>query len=205
LAIKYEDVFLKEDGKTMNGTMEKVIDGIVGVLEWIEAKKDDPAEFHHAGIESRVWQCIDDWKKTAADQMDNGLDKTKYLEGLAKLDFGEFRMMIVVQICCLAKVVVKGHGNLNNLVYPVSGLGARSQLSHLKDSMDRQEVINMIVHEMGMEELGTNAAEGLLCETSLNRVSTIFDYIFYGMMIFRICKEGKNWRKPFGSPVWEEF
>jgi hypothetical protein len=71
--------------------------------------------------------------------------------------------------------------------------------------MDRQEVINMIVHEMGMEELGTNAAEGLLCETSLNHVGTIFDYIFYGMMIFRICKEGKNWRKPFGSPVWEEF
>jgi hypothetical protein len=71
--------------------------------------------------------------------------------------------------------------------------------------MDRQEVINMIVHEMGMEELGTNAAKGLLCETSLNRVGTIFDYIFYGMMIFRICKEGKNWRKPFGLPVWEEF
>jgi hypothetical protein len=70
LAIKYEDVFLKEDGKTMNGTIEKVIDGIVGVLEWIEAKKDNPAEFHHAGIESRVRQCIDDWKKTAADQMD---------------------------------------------------------------------------------------------------------------------------------------
>jgi hypothetical protein len=28
----------------MNGAMEKVIDGIVGVLEWIEAKKDDPAD-----------------------------------------------------------------------------------------------------------------------------------------------------------------
>jgi hypothetical protein len=157
------------------------------------------------GIESRVRKCINDWKKTAADQTDNGSNETKYLEGLAKLDFGEFWMMIAVQICCLAKVVVKGHGNLKNLVYPVSGLGARSQLSHLKDSMDRQEVINMIVHEMGMEELGTNAAEGLLCETSLNCVGTIFDYIFYGMMIFRICKEGKNWRKTFGSPVWEEF
>ncbi len=34
-AIKYKDVFLKEDGKTMNGAMEKVIDGLVGILEWI--------------------------------------------------------------------------------------------------------------------------------------------------------------------------
>jgi hypothetical protein len=31
LAIKYKDVFLKEDGKTMNGAMEKVVDGIIGV------------------------------------------------------------------------------------------------------------------------------------------------------------------------------
>ena len=133
----------------------------------MRTKKDDPDEFHHAGIEARVQQCVDDWKKIAADQKENGSDETKYLEGLAKLDFGEFRMMLAVQICCLAKVVVSGHGNLNNLVYPVAGLGARNQLSHLKNSSDRQEVVNTIVYEMEMEEYGTNAAEGLLCETSL--------------------------------------
>ena len=204
-AIRYKDVFLKDDGKTTNGAMEKVVDGIVGVLEWIEANKGEPDKFHHAGIEARVQQCVDDWKKIAADEKENGSDETKHLEGLAKLDFGEFRIMLAVQICCLAKIVVTGHANLNNLVYPVAGLGARNQLSHLKDSNDRWLVVNTIVHEMEMEEYGTNAAEGLLCETSLNRVEGVWDYVFYGMMLFRICKEGKNWLKVFGSSEWEEF
>jgi hypothetical protein len=101
--------------------------------------------------------------------MENGSNEMKYLEGLAKLDFGEFRMMLAIQICCLTKVVVTGHANLNNLVYPVSGLGARSQLDHLESSSDRQEVVNTIVYEMDMEEYGTNAAEGLLCEMLLTR------------------------------------
>lgn len=203
-AIQYRDVFLNEDG-TMNGVMEKVVDGLVGVLEWIENNKHDPAEFHHAGIEARVQQCVDDWKNIASKQRENGPEETKCLEGLAKLDFGEFRMMLAIQICCLAKVVVTGHANLNNLVYPVSGLGARGQLDHLKTSSDRQEVIVTIVCEMEMEEYGTNAAEGLLCETSLGRVEVVFDFVFYGQMLFKICKDGKNWLKAFGESEWEEF
>jgi hypothetical protein len=38
----------------MNGVMENVVDGLVGMLVWIETKKDDPKEFHHVGIEARV-------------------------------------------------------------------------------------------------------------------------------------------------------
>jgi hypothetical protein len=152
-----------------------------------------------------VQQCVNDWKKIAVGQKENGSNETKFLEGLAKLDFGEFWIMLAVQNCCLAKVVVNMHGNLNNLVYPVAGLGARNQLSHLKNSSNRQEVVNTIVHEMEMEEYGTNATEGLLCETSLNCVNEIFDYVFYGQMLFRICKEGKNRLKLFGSSEWEEF
>jgi hypothetical protein len=64
------------------------------------------------------------------------------------------------------------------------------------------EILNTIIHEMEVEEYGTNAAEGLLCETS---VSNIFDYVFYGQMLFRISKEGKNLVEWFGSTTWEEF
>jgi hypothetical protein len=174
--------------------------------KWIEENKDDTTDkFHHVGIEARVQQCIDEWKKIAADQKEKGNDETKYLEGLAKLDFGEFRMMIAVQICCLGKVMVNGHGNLNNLVYPVAGLQARKQLSHLKHRSDRPEMLKTIVQEMEMEEYGTNAAEGLLCETSLSRVGQILDYVYYGQMLFRISNDGKNWLKRFGLTTWEEF
>lgn len=101
-------------------------------------------------------------------------------------------MLIAVQICCLGKVVVKGHPNLNNLVYPVASLGAARQLSHLKDKSERLEILNTIICEMKVEEYGTNAAEGLLCEMSEGRVGNIFDYVFYGQTLFRISKEGKN-------------
>jgi hypothetical protein len=114
--VNYESVFLNED-RTMNGTMGAMVDGIMGILEWINANVDDNDKFHHAGIEARVKQCINEWKKKASDQMEEGSDTaTKYLEGLAKLDFAEFWIMIAVQICCLAKVMVNGHHNLNNLV-----------------------------------------------------------------------------------------
>jgi hypothetical protein len=182
-----------------------VVDSLIGILEWIEAKKDDLDEFHHVGIKARVQQCVNDWKKIAVDQKENGSNETKYLKGLAKLDFGEFWIMLAVQICCLAKVMVSEHGNLNILVYPVAGLRARNQLSHLKNSSDRQEVVNTIVYEMEMEEYSTNPAKGLLYEMSLNCVNEIYDYVFYGQMLFRICKEGKNWLKLFGSSEWEEF
>jgi hypothetical protein len=156
---------------TINGTMGAMVDGVIGILEWINANVDDEDKFHHAGIEARVKQCIDEWKKKASDQTEEGSDAvTKYLEGLAKLDFVEFRIMIAVQICCLAKVVVNGHRNLNNLVYPVGKLGAAKQLSLLKNVGERPEMINTIKREMDVDEYGTNASEGLLCETSGDRV-----------------------------------
>jgi hypothetical protein len=203
--VEYESVFLNEDG-TINGTMGAMVDGVIGILEWINANVDDEDKFHHAGIEARVKQCIDEWKKKASDQTEEGSDAvTKYLEGLAKLDFAEFRIMIAVQICCLAKVVVNGHRNLNNLVYPIGKLGAAKQLSHLKNVGERPEMINTIKREMDVDEYGTNASEGLLCETSEDRVRNIFDYVFYGQMLFIVSKEGKNLLKWFGSSEWEEF
>jgi hypothetical protein len=40
---------------------------------------------------------------------------------------------------------------------------------------------------------------------SEGQVSNIFNYVFYGEMLFRISKEGKNLLKWFGSITWEEF
>jgi hypothetical protein len=44
---------------------------------------------------------------------------------------------------------------------------------------------------MDVDEYGTNASEGLLCETSEGRVGNIFDYVFHGQMLF-IVKGGEE-------------
>jgi hypothetical protein len=65
--VDYEAVFLKEDG-TANGVMKEMMDGIVGILKWINTNVDDDDELHHAGVKARVQHCISEWKKKATDQ-----------------------------------------------------------------------------------------------------------------------------------------
>jgi len=123
--------------------------------------------------------------------------------GLSNLDFGEFRIMLLVQMCLLIKVGIKnGHVDLNNIVYPVADLGASKQLEHI-DVEERPYVLSLIIREMGLEKFGTNAAEGCLCETSENRVGKIFDVVFPGMCLFCICfTTGCCLVKTYGSHEW---
>jgi hypothetical protein len=61
-------------------------------------------------------------------------------EGL-HLDISEFHLMTIVQTCCLAGVVVKGHKDLHNLVYLVSKLGGAEQLK-LIHNHKRPDMLN---------------------------------------------------------------
>jgi hypothetical protein len=47
----------------------------------------------------------------------------------------------------------------------VSSLGAAKQLKHVLPE-NRPYVLNLILKEMGLEEYGTNVAEGSMCKTS---------------------------------------
>jgi hypothetical protein len=201
--VDYPAVFLDANGKP-NSVMKVMVAGVMKALRWIDANRDNDDQFHHAGMQKVVQEQIGDWKDKAAKQKENRLDKTKYLEGLNRLDFAKFWMMVVLQICCLTKVVVKGHANLNNLVYPVLNLEAAKQMSHL-DCSERPELLCTIIREMEVTHYGTNAGEGLLCENAENCVGTIFDYVFYGSMMFQITEEGKNMLKFFGSDTGIQF
>jgi hypothetical protein len=82
--------------------------------------------------------------------------------------------MLIVQTLCLAGVVVKGHKDLYNLVYPVHNLGtAKYYLSA----------------ETGLEAFGIDASEGNLCESAENRVCRIKDYVMKGMMLMSFSTE----------------
>ena len=97
-------------------------------------------------------------------------------------------MMIVVQICCLINLVVKSDKDLNNLVYPVSALGAAKQLNHVEPG-NQFYVLNLIMERFWMQHLGTNGCEGALCETSELRVAHMFDIVYYGQMIFEMASD----------------
>jgi hypothetical protein len=72
------------------------------------------------------------------------------------MDFGEFRIMIVVQMCILIKVGIRNwHLDLHNLVYPVAKLGAAKQLEHI-DVEERPYVQSLILRETGLEKFGSN-------------------------------------------------
>lgn len=112
--------------------------------------------------------------------------------------------MMLVQMCVLIRVgIKKGHVDLHNLVYPVSDLGAAEQLKHIKDPEDRQYVVYHVVQQTGLEQFGTNAAEGSLCETSEKRYRHIFDVFFPGQCLFAICTTtGRHFVKFYGSAEW---
>ena len=124
-------------------------------------------------------------------------------QGHDDLDFGEFRLMLVVQMCTLIKVGIKnGHLDLHNLVYPVAKLGAAKQLAHI-DVEERPYVQSLITRETGLHQFGTNAAEGCLCETSDNRIGTIHDIVFPEQCLFCHClTTGQCLVKLYGSHEW---
>jgi hypothetical protein len=53
--------------------------------------------------------------------------------------------------------------------------------------------------------MAQTAVKDHFCENAENRVGTIFDYVFYGSMMFQITEEGKNMLMFFGSDTWIEF
>jgi hypothetical protein len=145
MAVEFPDIYLDDNGQ-ISSAMDIVVNGILKVLKII-GERVSTDEFHHVSTKNLVQGCINDWHQM----------------GLTKLDFVEFWIVIVVQICCLIKVEITGHADLHNLVYPVASLGAAKQLVHV-DHHDRPYFLSIIIYETGLEDFGTNAREGCLCK-----------------------------------------
>jgi hypothetical protein len=81
----------------------------------------------------------------------------------------EFHLMLVVQICVLAGIIVRGHKDLWNLVSPLAKLSAAKELEHIVPH-ECPMVLKRLVTEFGMDGYGANAhpAKGMLCKTSEN-------------------------------------
>jgi hypothetical protein len=181
--VKFVETYIDDGGKAIVA----LVDGIVALLEWIN-EMVGTTNLHHVNIEKWFKECIQEWH-----------DK-----GFKMFDIGEFRLMICVQICCYARIIVKGHKDLHNLIYPVASLGAAAQLEHIYPS-ERPYVQEIIMRENVLEDYGLNCVEGSLCETSESRVGNIFDYVFRYIHQFCIGKYGGNFVKHYNSDKWEHF
>ena len=128
--IMYPAVYLDDEGN-VTSKMDDVIDGVLGILKWIDETVGTD-EFHHANIEKTFQACIAEVRN-------------------------------------------------------------RSPM-----------VLKRISTEFGMQDYGTDAPEGMLCETSVERVTKIFDDVMKGQYLFTLCTTtGNQLVKPYGSRDWQ--
>jgi len=170
-AVHFDQVFLDDEGNLNESKMDEVVDGILGLLNWINDTAGTD-EFCHTNIEEKFQECSATWKE----------------DGHSDVELAEFRLMIIVQICCLINLVVKSNKDLHNLVYPVSSLGAAKQLEHVQPG-DRFYVLNLIMKRFMLRHLGTNGCKGSLCETSDIRVGNMYDVVYYGQIIVKMASD----------------
>jgi hypothetical protein len=163
----------------MSGIMDAMIDDLMELLDWINDNVRTES-FNHSSIEKRFCETLAGWK-------DFGMD------------IAEFCLMLVVQICVLAGITVKGHKDLHNLVIPVATLGVAKQLEHVSPH-EHPMILRWILSKFGMEDYGTDAAEGMLCKTSKECMQKIFNAVMKGQYLFMLCTTmGKPLVKPYGS------
>jgi len=70
---------------------------------------------------------------------------------------------------------------------------------------ERGIVLETIISHFGMEHLGNNAGEGMLCETSETHVGKIFDIVLRGQSQFTLGDDGQQLVKKYGKVEWENI
>jgi hypothetical protein len=167
--VKLSKVYLDVSGKKMNGVMDQMIDALMLLLEWISYNVGTD-KFNHSGIEARFCKTLAGWKDFGT-------------------DIAEFHLMLEIQICVLAGIKVRGHKDLDNLVYPVAKLGAVKQLEHIF-AHECPMVLKRIVTEFGMDGYGPDMVKGMLCKTSEKCVTRILDVVMKGQYLINLYSCG---------------
>jgi hypothetical protein len=95
---------------------------------------------------------------------------------------GEFRLMLILQLCALSSVVLRSSPKLQNMLYPIPGKGSANHLINVKvDPAHPQDALHRVLHNFDLNRFGTNAGESILCETLPGR--NVYDDVFLG----RVC------------------
>ena len=79
--------------------------------------------------------------------------------------------MLFVQVCSVAKIVLRDGKKLLNLLYPIPGKGSANHLLTLGVSQEHHHsALCRIIYHFELQKFGNNAGETLACESLPERV-----------------------------------
>ncbi len=161
----------------------KVIESLMLLLSWVN---ECPSEsFNHDSICMKV------------------LETSRAILGIkAGAELGEFRLMLILQMCALSSVVLIPSPKLLHLLYPIPGKGSANHLLDINvQEADHQDALKRVLHHFDLKEFGSNAGESILCETFPGR--KVFDAFFPEQSLFLMNSKGIPMRKKYLSPTWK--
>jgi hypothetical protein len=161
---------------------DKVIKCILSLFEWVNDREEE--KFDHVDLQQQLL-----------------MTEAKISVIAAGTELGEFRLMLILQMCALSSVVLRPSRKLVNLLCPIPGKGSAN---HLHDvgvlEVDHHDALRRVFHYFELEEFGDNGGESLLCETLPGH--NVFDAFFQQQSLFLLNKEGKAMMKKHGSTNW---
>jgi hypothetical protein len=117
-------------------------------------------------------------------------------------ELGEFRLMLILQLCALSSVVLHSSPKLLKLLYRIPGKGASNHLIDVNVQIENhQDAMKRLLHHFDLHEFGMNAGESILCETLPGR--KVFDAFFQGQSLFLLDPHGQSKMKKYASLTWE--
>ena len=123
-----------------------------------------------------------------------------------RVEMGEFRLTVFVQLCVLSGIARKGCGVLTKS-YPVKERGSYQQLlsCHVREE-DHEIALELLSFELGLGRHRGDYTEGLCCESREER-KHIVDALFKGMNLYHLMWDNgsaryKSFVKIYGSYGW---
>jgi hypothetical protein len=126
------------------------------------------------------------------------------LLAIGNVEYGEFRLQILIQLAALTGVVLEARPLLADFAYPAKGMASYHHL-HVIGGVEEssfEEAMLQIKHELQMPTAGQNEIETVLCESSPGRYLEKDDVFFWGQDLHRLTKEGRVECKPWMLVAW---
>jgi hypothetical protein len=146
--------------------------------------------------------------ETPVEEFSHGFVRENVLRTAAEItsiksgaELGEFRLMLILQICALSSVVLHPSPKLLNLLYPIPGKGSANHLNAVGvKEADHHDALRRVSYHFGLKEFGDNGGESLLCETLPGR--NVFDAFFPEQSLFLLDAHGKPMAKKYATTKW---